>query len=320
MAAEGRTVIFISHKLHEVKAVADRVTVLRGGRSIATVDAAAATPRELAALMVGRQVELTTRVLREAPHGPTVALEVEGLSVRGDRGGEALRGVSLDVRQGEILGIAGVAGNGQRELAEAITGIRPPSSGTVTVDGRRLRSSDPRSAIAAGVAHVPEDRLGTAVAPSRSISENAVLKSYRGTTVSRGPLLLWRRVHRHAHDLIRLHAVQSHGPRQRARDLSGGNLQKLVLGREFAGEPRVLIAASPTRGLDVGAIETVHAYLREAARDGVAVLLISEDLDEIIALADRVLVMYEGQLTGEFDPEVATVEEIGLAMAGGERT
>jgi general nucleoside transport system ATP-binding protein len=319
MAAEGRTVIFISHKLNEVKAVADRVTVLRGGRSIAMVDAAGATPRELAALTVGRQVELAARVERTAPHGPSVALEVEGLRVPGDRG-EAVKGVFLSVRHGEILGVAGVAGNGQRELAEAITGIRPPSGGTVAVDGRRLRTSDPRSAIAAGVAHVPEDRLGTAVAPSRSLSENAVLKSYRAGKVSRGPLLLWRRVHRHANDLIRRYAVHTPGPHLRARDLSGGNLQKLVLGREFAGEPRVLIAASPTRGLDVGAIETVHAYLRQAANEGVAVLLISEDLDEILALSDRVVVMYEGELTGEFDPDTASVEDIGLAMAGGERT
>jgi simple sugar transport system ATP-binding protein len=320
MAAEGRTVIFISHKLNEVKAVADRVTVLRGGQSIATVDAATATPRELAALMVGRQVELAARVARAAPIGPNPELEVEELRVRGDRGGEdAVRGVSLRVRHGEIVGVAGVAGNGQRELAEAITGIRTPASGTVSVDGRRLRAGDPRSAIAAGVAHVPEDRLGTAVAPSRSISENAVLKSYRGKSISRGPVVLWRSVHLHAHDLIHRYSVTTPGPHLRARDLSGGNLQKLVLGREFAGNPRVLIAASPTRGLDVGAIETVHSYLRQAAGDGVAVLLISEDLDEILALSDRVVVMYEGQLTGEFDPTKATVEEIGLAMAGGER-
>jgi general nucleoside transport system ATP-binding protein len=319
MAAEGRTVIFISHKLNEVKAVADRVTVLRGGRSIATVNAADATPRELAALMVGRQVELSSRVERETPHGSDVALEIEGLHVRGDRGGDAVKSVALGVRSGEIVGVAGVAGNGQRELAEAITGIRPPVAGTVCVGGRRLRTSDPRSAIAAGVAHVPEDRLGTGVASSLSISENSVLKSYRGPGVSRGPLLVWPLVHSHARDLIQRYAVHTPGPHLPARDLSGGNLQKLVLGREFAGKPRVLIAASPTRGLDVGAIETVHAYLRQAAGEGVAVLLISEDLDEILALADRVVVMYEGELTGEFDPATATVEEIGLAMAGGER-
>jgi ABC-type uncharacterized transport system ATPase subunit len=318
MAAEGRTVIFISHKLHEVKAVADRVTVLRGGRSIATLATAEASSRELAALMVGRQVELARRQERAAPHGTDSALEVDGLTVRGDRGEEAVKDVSFAVREGEIVGVAGVAGNGQRELAEAITGIRSPSGGTVRVAGRRVRTGDPRSAIAAGVAHVPEDRLGTGVAPSLSISVNSVLKSYRGAAISRGPLLRWRAIRQHAVDLIHRYGVQTPGPHLPARDLSGGNLQKLVLGREFAGSPRVLIAASPTRGLDVGAIETVHAYLRQAAADGVAVLLLSEDLDEILALADRVVVVYEGELTGNFDPETATVEEIGLAMAGGD--
>ena len=319
MADEGRTVIFISHKLHEVKAVADRVTVLRGGRSIATLPTADAVPRELAALMVGRQVELVSRVERAAPHGSDATLSIECLSVRGDRGEEAIRDLSLDVRSGEIVGVAGVAGNGQRELAEAIAGIRPLSGGTVHVAGRKLRAGDPRSAIGAGVAHVPEDRLGTGVSPSLSIAENSVLKSYRGRAFSRGPLLRWRAIREHASDLVRRYAVHTPGTHLRARDLSGGNLQKLVLGREFSGSPRVLIAASPTRGLDVGAIETVHAYLRQAAEDGVAVLLISEDLDEILALADRVVVIYEGELTGDFDPWTATVEEIGLAMAGGER-
>jgi simple sugar transport system ATP-binding protein len=320
MAAEGRTVIFISHKLHEVKAVSDRVTVLRGGRSISTARTADATARELAALMVGRDVELARRVEREAPPGEEAALEVEQLTVRGDRGEHSVRDVSFVVRSGEIVGVAGVAGNGQRELAEAITGMRAPSNGRVLVHGRRTRLGDPRSAIRARVAHVPEDRLGTGVAPTLTIAENSVLKSYRGREVSRGPLLLWRAIRNQARQLIEHYRVAASGVDARARDLSGGNLQKLVLGREFAGTPRVLVAASPTRGLDVGAIETVHAYLRQAAAGGVAVLLISEDLDEILALADRVVVMYEGQLTGEFDPEAATVEEIGLAMAGGERT
>jgi ABC-type uncharacterized transport system ATPase subunit len=319
MAMEGRTVIFISHKLHEVKAVADRVTVLRGGRSLATVSALEATPRELAALMVGRQVELARRVERSTPPRPEPALEVEQVSVRGDRGEEALKDVSLEVRGGEIVGVAGVAGNGQRELAEVITGMRPPASGRVRAAGRRLRSGDPRSAIAARVAHVPEDRLGTGVAPSLSIAENSVLKSYRSPAISRGPLLRRRAIREHAVELIRRYAVQTPGAHQRARDLSGGNLQKLVLGREFSGKPQVLVAASPTRGLDVGAIETVHAYLRQAAADGVAVLLLSEDLDEILALADRVVVIYEGRLTGDFDPDKASIEEIGFAMAGGER-
>src|SRR5205823_4528928 len=290
---------FISHKLHEVKAVADRVTVLRGGRSVATLAAADATARELAALMVGRQVDLARRLERGAPPGADAAFEIEGLAVRGDRGEEAVRDVSLTVRSGEIVGVAGVAGNGQRELAEASTGMRAPSSGTVRVCGRRLRLGDPRSAIRARVAHVPEDRLGTGVAPSLTIAENSVLKSYRRPPASRGPLLRWRAIRAHAVDLIRRYGVHTPGPDLRARDLSGGNLQKLVLGREFSGGPRVLVAASPTRGLDVGAIETVHDYLRQAAADGVAVLLLSEDLDEILALADRIVVIYEGRLTGE---------------------
>jgi ABC-type uncharacterized transport system ATPase subunit len=319
MAGEGRTVIFISHKLHEVKAVADRVTVLRAGRKVATLEAAEASPRELAALMVGREVELAKRVERAEPPGDEAALRVEGLSVRGDRGEEAVRSLSLSVRKGEILGVAGVAGNGQRELAEAVTGMRPPASGAVYVSDRKLRPGDPRAAIAAGIAHVPEDRLGTGVAPSLSIAENAVLKAYRRRGMSRGPVLSWRVIREYALDLISRYAVQTPGPGLRTRDLSGGNLQKLILGREFSGQPKVLIAASPTRGLDVGAIETVHAYLRQAADGGVAVLLISEDLDEIRALADRIVVIYEGELTGSFDPETATVAEIGLAMAGGER-
>jgi simple sugar transport system ATP-binding protein len=318
MAAEGRTVIFISHKLHEVKAVADRVTVLRGGRSIATVSAADATPRELAALMVGREVELTRRVERDAPPSADHVLEVEGLVVRGDRGEEAVKAVSLAVCGGEIVGVAGVAGNGQRELAEAITGIRPAAHGNVRVHGRLLRRGDARSAIAAGVAHVPEDRLGTGVAPTLTIAENSVLKSYRGPPISRGPLLRWRAIREHARGLIERNQIHAPGVDARARDLSGGNLQKLVLGREFAGGPRVLIAASPTRGLDVGAIETVHSYLRQAAGDGVGVLLISEDLDEIRALADRIVVIYEGQIVGEFSPDTSE-EELGIAMTGGGR-
>jgi len=317
MAADGKTVIFISHKLHEVMAVADRVTVLRGGKTVATVDAGEATPKSLAALMVGRNVETAARVERAAPHRDDVTLSVEGLSAHSDRGGEALRDVSLRVRAGEIVAIVGVAGNGQRELAEAISGMRASTSGTVQVDGRALRGGDPRHAIAAGIAHVPEDRLGTGLAPSISISRNAVLKSYRAPPASRGPFLALKRIGEIARSLMERYDVKAPGPDTPARNLSGGNLQKLVLGREFGGDPKVLIAAQPTRGLDVGAIETVHAYLRQAAAGGVAVLLVSEDLDEALALADRVLVMYEGRVVGEVDASAATVEEIGYLMAGG---
>jgi simple sugar transport system ATP-binding protein len=316
MAGEGRTVIFISHKLHEVKAVADRVTVLRDGKTIETVDTASASPRSLAALMVGREVSLSERVERDGDIGPPV-LEVSGLAALGDRGAEALRDVDLTVHAGEIVAIAGVAGNGQRELAETITGMRAPSGGDVKVDGRRLRGGDAREAIRAGIAHVPEDRLHTGVAPSLSIASNVVLKSYRGKHIALGPLLRLRTIREHAAHLIHRYDVRGGGPDLPARRLSGGNLQKVVLAREFHGDPRVLVVASPTRGLDVAAIETVHRYLREAASSGVGVLLISEDLDEILALADRIAVLFEGRIAGELDAGEATVEEIGLLMAGG---
>jgi simple sugar transport system ATP-binding protein len=316
MAREGHAVIVITHKLHEVMAVADRITVLRGGKAVATVAVSEVTPRSLAGLMVGREIAEARRVEPQHSIGELV-LEVDGLAAAGDRGGLAVKDVSFGIRAGEIVGVAGVAGNGQRELAETIYGIRSVEAGRVRVNGKTLRPGDPRAAIGAGVAHVPEDRLGTGLAPSLSIASNVSLKTYRFPPISRGPLLRLRRMRERALALIRRYDVKAPGPDTPVRNLSGGNLQKLVLGREFEGEPRVLVAAQPTRGLDVGAIETVHAYLRKAAADGVAVLLFSEDLDEIRALADRVVVMYEGALVGELDPSSASVEDIGLLMAGG---
>jgi general nucleoside transport system ATP-binding protein len=316
MANEGRTIIFISHKLHEVKAVADRVTVLRAGRSIGTVSAADSTPQSLAALMVGRELEGGTGAASKPRD--EVVLEVDDLSAEGDRGEEAVKGVSFTIRAGEILAVAGVAGNGQRELAETITGMRPALRGGLRLGGKELRGGDPRAAIRAGIAHVPEDRLGTGVAPGLIVASNVVLKSYRGRDHSRGPFLRRASIRRKAEELIRRYDVRARATTV-ARQLSGGNLQKVVLAREFSGDPKVLVAASPTRGLDVAAIETVHGHLRDAAAGGMAILLISEDLDEILALADRVVVMYEGAIVGEVDPKATTVNEIGLLMAGGAR-
>jgi simple sugar transport system ATP-binding protein len=313
MAAEGRTIIFISHKLHEVTAVADRVTVLRDGRSIGTVEAAGATARSLAALMVGRDIDTTGRHVPSTTIGDVI-LEIEGLSAIGDRGEEALKTVSLVVRAGEVLGIAGVAGNGQRELAEAVTGMRAVTAGTIRVAGETLAAGDPRVAITAGIAHVPEDRLHTGVSPSLSIASNIALKSYR--TDAAGPFLRLRRIRDRAVAMISRYDVKTPGPETPARLLSGGNLQKVVLAREFSSEPRVLVAAAPTRGLDIGAIETVHGHLREAAAAHVAVLMISEDLDEVMTLSDRIAVMYEGAIVGEVDAAAASVEELGLLMAG----
>jgi ABC-type uncharacterized transport system ATPase subunit len=316
MADEGRTIVFISHKLHEVKAVSDRVTVLRAGRNVSTVQTAETTQRMLAGLMVGREIAAAERIEREIELGHPV-LELEDLCAAGDRGRDALHGITLTVRAGEIVAIAGVAGNGQRELAETVTGMRAPTRGSVVVDGKRLGGGDAREAIHAGIAHVPEDRLHTGVAPSLSIAANVVLKSYRSRHLTKGPLLRLRTIRRLAERLIERYDVRGGGPELPTRQLSGGNLQKVVLAREFSGEPRVLVVASPTRGLDVAAIETVHRYLREAATGGVGVLLISEDLDEIRSLADRIGVLYEGRLVGELDARKATVEDLGLLMAGG---
>jgi general nucleoside transport system ATP-binding protein len=265
--------------------------------------------------MVGRELAGGGRAETRAPGD--VVLELEDVWAQGDRGDPAVKGVSLEVRGGEIVAVAGVAGNGQRELAEALTGMRAPTRGDVRMSGRPLAAGDPRAAIAARVAHVPEDRLGTGVAPSLSIASNVVLKAYRDDEVSAGPVLRLGRIRERAQALIERYAVRAPSPATPARQLSGGNLQKVVLGREFHGSPRALVAASPTRGLDVGAIETVHEYLLEAAGSGVAILLISEDLDEILALADRIAVMYEGEVAGEVDVHEATIEELGLLMAGG---
>jgi len=265
--------------------------------------------------MVGREIELGRQ---NGPRTPGEArLELVGVSVNSDRGFPALKEVSLQVRSGEILAVAGVAGNGQRELAETIAGMRTPSAGTLAVAGRAIRGGDPREAISARIAYVPEDRLGTGVAPGLSIGSNVVLKSYRRPPVSRGPLLLLHKIKELAHRMMRDYDVRAAGPDVPAWQLSGGNLQKVVLAREFSGGPEVLVAASPTRGLDVAGIETVHSYLRGAAERGVAVLLISEDLDEILALADRVVVMFEGEIVGERAADTATVDELGLLMAGG---
>jgi ABC-type uncharacterized transport system ATPase subunit len=313
IAAEGRTVIFISHKLHEVKAVSDRVTILRGGRTIATVATADATLQSLASLMVGHDFEIVQRAGRaKQAHAPT--LELRDLWVAGDRGLPAVKGVTLTIFAGEIVAVAGVAGNGQSELAEAITGLRKPTKGSILVGGRRIKLGDPRVAIEAGIAYVPQDRLGTGVAPSLPIAMNLALRSYRDD--SSGPLLHLGRMRTHAEELISRYEIKTPGVTTEARTLSGGNLQKLVLAREFSGDPTILIAASPTHGLDVSAIETVHSYLVQAADSGVAMLLISEDLDEVLALNDRILVMYEGRLSEVRDSE--NVQEIGLRMAGEE--
>ena len=315
MAIEGRTIVFISHKLHEVKAVSDRVTVLRAGKNVATVETRDSTARSLASLMVGRELDAAARVRasRGRRAGARAARSLGGRRPRRRRGsrchaGGGRRGDRRDCRRRRQRS-AGAGRDGYRHAR------RDPRPG----DGRRaaLRLGDPRAAIKAGVAHVPEDRLHTGVAPSLPIASNIVLKTYRSSDASRGPLLRLRAIRELAVALISRYDVRGGGPELPARQLSGGNLQKVVLAREFHGRPRLLVVASPTRGLDVAAIETVHGYLRQAAAGGVGVLLISEDLDEILALADRIAVLYEGAVVGERDAASATVDELGLLMAGG---
>jgi general nucleoside transport system ATP-binding protein len=316
MAADGRTVIFISHKLREVEAVADRVTVLRRGRAVATLPATEAAPRELAALMVGRALRLVP-VTRRRPASDDAVLEVDDLWAEGDRGEPAVKGVSLSVRRGEIVAVTGVSGNGQRELAESIAGLRRPTAGAVRIRGVGLATGDPRIAITAGLAYVPEDRLGTGLAARMSVASNAALKRYRAAPLSRGPLLRVRKIREFAARLLHRYQVHAADLDTPAWQLSGGNLQKIVLAREFSENPVVLVAASPTTGLDVAGVETVHGYVRDAAADGVGILLISEDLEEVLALADRVAVMYEGAIVGERAAEKATLDDLGLLMAGG---
>jgi simple sugar transport system ATP-binding protein len=322
MTAEGRTIVFVSHKLDELMSVSDRVTVLRAGKLIGTVNTRESSPPELARMMIGRELVTSLPRGEVGPKGrvggsePDIALELKGINADDDLGLQALHNVSLSVHQGEILGVAGVAGNGQRELAEAVSGTRSRTSGSVVVNGRGLRSGDPEDAIVHGVAHVPEDRLGTGVSPSLSIAENLILKSHRQAPMSTRGVLRHDRIRRNAQELIQRFAVSAPGPDTPTRLLSGGNVQKVVLARELSSNPAVIVAANPTRGLDVGATEAVRGLLLEAAGKGVGILLISEDLDEILLLADRVAVIYEGRIVGIVARSTADVQHLGLMMAG----
>lgn len=319
IAAEGRTVVFISHKLDEVLAVADRVTVLRDGSSVGTHSIDGADARSLARLMVGRDVDLTAqRMARQHPPsvGAAVVLRVHDVSARGDRGEVAVDRVSFEVRAGEVLGLCGVAGNGQRELAEAIAGMRAWSDGEITVGGHTQRRPDPRAAMKAGLAYVPEDRFGTALAPSLPVEDNLALTAFRDRPLSLGPFVRRQRIRDRARRLIERYRVRTPGPTTPARLLSGGNAQKVVVARVLTSEPRVVVASSPTRGLDVGATHAVRTLIAEAADAGVGVVLISEDLQEILSLSDRIGVMFRGRLVGMRDRGEADVEDLGMLMGG----
>lgn len=313
MAQEGHALIFISHKLHEVTAISDRVTVLRDGRLVATRSAQGVTRAELAQMMVGREVKpLAAQPLKAGE----ARLKIEALHAMGDRGTEMLRGVNLDVRAGEIVGLAGVSGNGQRELAECLSGLRKVTGGSITLGGHDLIHASLRERVEAGLAYVPEERMRDGAIREFSVEENLFLRDHAAPQFTRGVFLNFNEMDAHARMLVNKFSVKTPRLDTPVKNLSGGNIQKLIMARELSRQPKVLIAAQPTRGVDIGASEYIRQRLLEQRENGVAILLISEDLDEILELSDRIAVMYEGRIVGIVQRGAATPEELGLLMAG----
>jgi simple sugar transport system ATP-binding protein len=308
------SIVFISHKLREVKEIADRVTVLRRGKKVDTVRADDVTEDDLARLMVGREVLF--RLQKRASEVGEPLLEVDGVEVDDDRGLPAVRGVSFGVRAGEIVGIAGVDGNGQAELIEAITGLRRPRAGTIRLAGRDVTDESVRERAAHGIGHIAQDRHRHGLVLDFNLAENMSLRRYREEPIARHGLISPKRMSEETAPILEAYDVRGGSADTPASSLSGGNQQKVVIAREIENDPKVLVAAQPTRGLDVGAIEFVHQRLLDQRAEGRGVLLVSLELDEIRGLADRILVMYEGELVGEFSPD-ATEEELGVAMLGG---
>jgi simple sugar transport system ATP-binding protein len=315
MTAHGHTIVFISHKLDEVVAIADHVTVMRRGKVTAlNVPSKGITKSQLAKLMVGREVFFQIEKKKAQPG--KVTLSVENLSADNDRGLPALRNLSFQLHSGEILGIAGVAGNGQSELAEALTGLRKPTSGKVMLGDTPLNSHTNWMEVGKQLGHVPEDRSAVGSVPDLSVAENLILKNFNRSPIASGWAISATAVHANAVHLVDEYQVATPSVETPARMLSGGNLQKVILARETSCNPKLMIAVHPTRGLDVGATETVHKLLIKQRDAGAALLLISEDLDELLSLSDRVAVIYEGKLVGEMPAEGADIRTIGLMMAG----
>jgi ABC-type uncharacterized transport system ATPase subunit len=313
MTTEGKSIVFISHKLHEVMTISDRITVLRKGRMAADpLETQSTNQAELAELMVGRKVLFT---VNKQPREPgEVLLSVENVTAENDKGLPALKGVSLQIRSGEILGVAGVAGNGQSELAQVISGLRSCTAGKVIVGGQIVSDQPPKTAIDADVAHIPMDRTGVGSSPNLSITDNLIMKTYCRPPIAKGWAIDEQIARQHAENLKDAYEIMAPSIDTQVRLLSGGNLQRVILARELSGKPRAILAVQPTRGLDVGAIEGVRRLLLEQRDAGAAILLISEELEEIFSLSDRIAVIYEGEIMGVFkEPDQET---IGLMMAG----
>ncbi|WP_115864992.1 ABC transporter ATP-binding protein [Halorussus litoreus] len=314
LTERGRSLIFITHKLDEALAVADHITVLRDGESVGTVEASETTREELARMMVGRDV-LFDYPARETSPG-AVTLGVDDLRVEDDRGLEQVGGVDLEVREGEVFGVAGVDGNGQAELVEALTGLRSAESGTVTFDGRDVTDASRRERIDAGIAYVPEDRQEEGLVQDYDLVRNALLGNQTVAPYVENGFVDWGAVRTHAEDIVEQYDVQPPNAEAEAGSLSGGNQQKFVVGRELEHQPDLVVASHPTRGVDIGSIEFIHERLFEMRDAGMAVLLVSSKLDEVQKLSDRIAVMYEGEFVGMVDPDEVTEEELGLLMAG----
>jgi general nucleoside transport system ATP-binding protein len=316
LQADGKSIVFITHKLGEVLEIADRITVLRRGKTIETVPREGATEQSLALAMVGRDVLL--RVEKPPAQAGDVLLEVEDLWVSDDRGIEKVRGVSFDVRAGEIVGIAGVDGNGQTELIEALTGLRRADRGVIRLGGRELHHASTRDVLDAGMGHIPEDRQRRGLVLEFTIAENVALHDYATPPDAKWGWLFPGRLVERAKGLIQEFDVRGGGPYTRAGALSGGNQQKLVAAREISRDPKALIAAQPTRGLDVGAIEYLHRRIVTERDEGRAIVLVSLELEEIFSLSDRILVLFEGQIVGRHEGAVSE-EQIGFEMVGVKR-
>jgi ABC-type uncharacterized transport system ATPase subunit len=313
MVGEGHGLVFISHKLHEVMAISDRVSALRDGRLIGTRPTNGVTRDELVHMMVGREVkQLDPQPLQRG----AVHLKIQGLRSLSDRGTEVLRGVELEVRCGEIVGIAGVSGNGQRELAECVAGLRKVAAGTIIIDEQDVTHAPQLKRMEAAGAYIPEERMRDGVIKEFSVQENLFLRDHASPQFARGIFLKISAMRARASALVKEFSVKTPSLDIPIKNLSGGNIQKLIMARELSREPKLLIAAQPTRGVDIGATEFIHQRLLEQRAAGKAILLISEDLDEIRCLSDRIAVMYEGRLIGIVERDQATVEEIGLMMAG----
>jgi simple sugar transport system ATP-binding protein len=314
MTAEGHALIFISHKLHEVLDISDRITVLRDGKLMGTVPKDGATREGLARMMVGREVLLERH--KDPVDIGNVLLSVDGLSATGDRDTEALRNVSFEVRGGEIFGIAGVSGNGQRELAEVISGLRPATGGTIALAGTDVSTKGPGPRRDAGLSYIPEERMRDGAVKDFSVSENVILHDHGVEPYAKRGFLDFAAIEERTGELIDQFNVKTPSQDTPLKSLSGGNIQKLILARELSSRPKVLLASQPTRGVDIGATEYIHQRLLDQRAEGTAILLVSEDLDEVMALSDRIAVMYEGEIVGVVDAADATTDRLGLLMAG----